>query len=563
MLGALSTIGLFSLLVVIAGPALVPRSFGGSLLRMTVGMAGALIVAYLVGFGSYALGAPVWVNYLLFPAAALLAWKRREQWRALWTDTDVKDCLWAFGAVMCWLIGWLSCIYSFSGATWTGDHQEHFQRAELFTHRLPADTEFLAGYSLSARPPLANVVVSVFPHAPAHTFISFQLVMALMGALAVWPVWLLQRHFLTTSGAFKPAWGALLLMALPTFVQHATYPWTKLPTAFFVLLAIALLVRRDRSPAHYLTAWVALSAGMLTHYSAGPWIVALALVGIISWLRRRPPFDWRLQLRAAAAAGLLFSTWLGWSVTQLGWRDTFGSNTTVSGVEDITWQKRAENFRLNVWTTTVPMELRSVELGQFEAANPVAQTRDIFFQLYHSNWIALCGSVGLILAIWVWARSPVPRGPPPATWFWVTLIATAALVGVAVHAELVAVGLAHISLLPFPLISVAWLAARVPEHPSIRRVLIIGVGIDVALGIAFHFAIQSFVPLRWMYPGYSEFGIVNHLGLSSLLNWQGQQNLPFPLLGELPLSLGWAILLLVVSVGLLVRVFRSTPTHVS
>ncbi len=59
MLGVFSTIGLFLLLVIVAGPAAVPKTFGSPLVRVTVGAAGAIVVAYLLGFATFAVGLPV------------------------------------------------------------------------------------------------------------------------------------------------------------------------------------------------------------------------------------------------------------------------------------------------------------------------------------------------------------------------------------------------------------------------------------------------------------------------------------------------------------------------
>ena len=55
--------------------------------------------------------------------------------------------------------------------------------------------------------------------------------------------------------------------ASPLVVQNATFAWTKLPAAFFILLAAAELSRsgRDVEPGRILAGALALAAGLLVH----------------------------------------------------------------------------------------------------------------------------------------------------------------------------------------------------------------------------------------------------------------------------------------------------------
>jgi len=561
MLAVVSTIGLFVLLIVLAGPALVPKSFGSPLVRVTVGIAGAIITAYLVGFTTFVLDLPLACNYLIFPAAVVVGWMRRIQIVELWRSPELKACGWAAGAVMLWLVGWGFCVHVYSGGTWSGDVWEHSQRAQFFIERQPPETKLLNHYSVAARPPLANVIVSVFPQTTESAFVSFQTVMTLLGAVTIWPVWLLQKRFLTNDSPFAPALGACLVMACPTFVQHAVYPWTKLPTVFFVLTGIALLAGKVRTPPHCWVASAALSAAMLTHYSAATWILGLGAAFV--WLWRNP--DHRIAVKTLAQSGAiafaLFATWLAWSLTSLGVGETFGSNTAITGMPGAEAISRGSMFMQNLWASLVPIELRSLDLGSFVALDPIAQVRDMFFQLYNSNALFGAGSLGLATAIWIWVRTSPPRSPAPGGAFWLLLIVIAGLAGIAVHNGLVEVGLAHISFLPFPMIVIAWLAARVAPHRLPRRVLALGVGIDLTMGIFLHFALQTFIPLRWMYPGFAEFEIAHRLGMMSMFNWRGHQMLDTLILGTLSGSVLWAGLFLGASIILLVKAHRTSATH--
>lgn len=544
MLTVAATSGLFFLAVMVAGPVLLPASLGSPLHRVAAGVAAAIVVIYLWGMGVFATGLPPWMSLLVFPGAAILGWKRRSMIHELWQDRELRLSAWAAAAVGSGLLGWQFLVNSYSGGTWAGDHWEHYQRAHFFAHQLPLDTTFLGIYSLAARPPLVNVFVSVFPYGDGQGFFVFQTIMVLLGATAIWPVLLLQKYFQQPGRQLQPAWTALLLLCLPAFVQQATYPWTKLVAASFVLLGIALLLPREATWRQRLAGGLALAAGVLAHYSAAPWTI-----GIIAGLAmggRLPlhPRAVREHLLIAGCAALLMATWVGWAVMTLGWADTFASNTTVTSGEGLSWGIRGRFFLLNIWLAIMPVPFRTVDLGVFAATDPLAYLRDTFFTLYQSNVIAMAGSTGVVLAGWLMGRSEKGQSPAADWRFWGPLIAISLGVGTFAHTEYVALGLAHIGFLPLPLILVAWLAARAPGDRLIRRLLLVGISFDFALGILLHFSLQSFLPLRWMYPYYPEYDLVHQLGLTSRLNWEGKQNEGMPYLADLTGSLPIAALLL-------------------
>src|SRR5438094_8506388 len=69
------------------------------------------------------------------------------------------------------------------------------------------------------------------------------------------------------------------LAASPMLLQNVTYTWTKLAAGFYVILAIWLYLRgwRKQDPLRMTLAFVSLSAGLLVHYSVGPYALFLAL----------------------------------------------------------------------------------------------------------------------------------------------------------------------------------------------------------------------------------------------------------------------------------------------
>ena len=117
----------------------------------------------------------------------------------------------------------------------------------------------------------------------------------------------------------------------PAVMQNATYTWTKLLTAFFVILALSLYLSawRKRDSIRMTAAFVALAAGLLVHYSAGPYVVFFAVHYLLVVFRTRPA-KWKELAAIAVASGLLLFTWFGWSIATYGSKPTFASNTSIT-----------------------------------------------------------------------------------------------------------------------------------------------------------------------------------------------------------------------------------------
>ena len=103
----------------------------------------------------------------------------------------------------------------------------------------------------------------------------------------------------------------VVLVAInPMVMVNATYSWTKSLTVFYVILAVTLYLagRRKRDSARTVAAFVALAAGLLVHYSAGPYVAFLALHYLFRFFRERP-WRWRELAGVMVAAGLVLATW--------------------------------------------------------------------------------------------------------------------------------------------------------------------------------------------------------------------------------------------------------------
>ncbi len=551
MLDVLLLFSCFALVVFGLGPALIPSGFGTPLQRAVAGVATSLVLVYLLGFGIYLAGLPRETYWALPGLTVFVVTLRRRQLAELCADRDTITGLVGWLALAAWLLAWQCTVFSYSGATWQADWYEHYHRAKFFLDHWDLHTRFLSTYSLAARPPLANIDTAAFLALTGSRFALYQAACVLLASVVIWPVLLLQRAFARDGKRVPTGWVVLLLMTLPALVQNSIFTWTKVPTAFFVLTAIAFLAEPVAFFPRRLAGWLSLTAGMLAHYSAGPWLVALAVAEFV----RNPAILKRCLtprgIAIGAACVVLFSTWLGWSLAKLGSRETFGSNSTVLDGAALTTGQRLQHAALNLYYTTVPVIFRKIDYGPYKSPDALVALRDAYFNSVQSSAPMLAGALGAVvaLALLIVERRQLDwRGAR----FWGPLLATALVVGTAVHTDVINLGVAQICLLPLALIIVAWLAARMPAHPGLRVVGLVGAGIDLALGIVLHGAILSFWLLHRLSPEKPDWQLAQRLGQSGMTNFEARQYIIVqPYLHDQPgAMIAMAILLLIALVFL-------------
>jgi len=458
----------------------------------------SLIGAWLIAWTTYvcALSPMVlWSLPALSVAGLAFGWRAGA---ALWRDDAARALIVGQLLVTGWCVGWLSFVTTYSGGGWAGDWFEHWERAQFFLERWPRDHLFLTSYPLPARPPLANVVTAAFLQLTRPDFAHFQLVSTLLGSLAFLPAGLLARRF--GGGRASIAVLAFALMVNPMFMQNATFAWTKLPTAFFVLGALYFFLRAhdDSAPPAAAPLFAAgLAAALLTHYSAGPYAVMLVIGAIMPSRRRRLETSARKPLLLVAAVGAaLLATWFGWSLAVYGPSATFLSNTTVTGnVAD--HGNRLLKILLNIRDTLVPHFLRTVDPKVVAQSNLWGTWRDWFFQLYQLNLLFVFGSVGwLVLGRELWRTGRV--ADPMWRRFWIVFTVGSVALGIAVHGERDVWGVAHVCLQSLVLLGLALLAARWSAlGRGWQLALAAGQAIDFFTGIVLHFAVENYAPDRW------------------------------------------------------------------
>ncbi len=452
------------------------------------------------------------------PVLALvgLAGGHRELKTAL-SDPTARRILAGQAIVSLWCLGWLPFITSFSGGGWAGDWIEHWERTRFFLEQWPRDSRFIGVYTLPARPPLANVVTGALVHLGGGDFASFQVVTALLASLAYLPAACLAVRW---GGIRAAAILAVVCMASPLFVQNATFPWTKLPAAFYVLASLSFFLRlRDPAPPPHALCWWAglMAAALLTHYSAAPYLLVMGGWWLVAGFRPADADSRRQAIRALVTGLLILVPWFAWSIGEYGVAGTFLSNTSVTS-EHVRSGNQFLKIALNLRDTLVPHFLRPLDSTLIAQQSPWGWWRDWFFQVYQVNLPFAVGSLGWIVVARESWRLWRTTGPAPRS-FWAWFVGATIVIGVAVHGARDHWGLAHICLQPLILIGLAFLAARWSQlNRWWRGVVLAGAAVDLVCGIALHFAVQGHVADRWSHPGWPAAQIVQ------LQSWTANMN---------------------------------------
>lgn len=500
--------------------------------RLIASTAFSLLFIFLFAWSVYVFDLPVGVlRALPAIAAAALAFSLRSL-RHAWADPEFRDLVITQGLVTSWCIGWLALVLSYSGGNWVGDWFGHWQRAVFFLERLSPHLLFNGFDPVTSRPPLANIVVGAFMFITRNDFAHYQLGMTVVGSLTFLPAALLARRF---GSAHSIRVLALFLMVSPLFVQNATFAWTKLPATLFTLAALYWFLRAhdadEPAPARPMVA-ANLGAAILTHYSAAPYALVLAVAWLaFGWARRSERQWWQTTATSAGIGTLILAPWFAWALTTYGGRGTFLNNPSITD-QAPTAAAQLWTMVLNIRDTIVPHFFRWMEPGWIAQASPWGWWRDWFFNLYQTNLIFAFGSVAwlVILIKLVHDRHTVSS---TQRHFWSAFIISISILGVAVHGGRGEWGLAHICLQPLVLLGLAFLAAA---WESLRRpwrwLLIGGAVVDFTLGIALQFSIQGFLLEYWLSPTTALVDASTRYSPATMVNMNGKRVFHFTFLGD-------------------------------
>jgi hypothetical protein len=384
--------------------------------------------------------------------------------------------------LLVWAMAMLAMIRHYSGLGWGGDWLEHFQRSLFFLHHFPVDTPILGGYKLPARPPMMNVLAAFFLAQTQDRFELFQVISAFLNMLVFLPCCLM----LPALGlARRPRTAPLvaLIASSPVVMENAMYTWTKSLSTFFVVLAFWFYLAgwRKSDGRRTAAAFVALSAGLLVHYSAGPYGVLLGLHYLLRVFWKRP-HKWRELAAIALPCGLLLGTWFGWSVAVYGPKATFQSNTSVTAARGYQGNNLVK-IGANLVDSIVPYVVRS-GLVYTNQANPAGVVRDNAFGFYQVNLIFGMGLVGGPLVLWLlWGFARRGAAGVQEWRFWRVLIPCAIIVGIAVVGERDLMGSAHLTLMPMEVLGLSLIAAAFRWRRVAAIAIVAGCVADFSLGV--------------------------------------------------------------------------------
>ncbi|HUJ43476.1 MAG TPA: hypothetical protein VLW52_07710 [Opitutaceae bacterium] len=522
-----------------------------------------VILLYLWGLLQYWLNLPLAASTVLPAAALVLMAARRRVCIPVLKDPAAQRLAGAYLVTAGWLLGFLALVRSYSGGGWALDWASHYDRARLFLAHWPADHPLFINDQLPTRPPLANVVTAAFMSLTGAGCPFFQIFTTLLDSLAFLPGWLFASRF-GPRLRHAPAVFALLFMLNPSVLENGTFAWTKLVTAFLVLSGLALygsaLVEDSRR--HLATAFLVIAAGLLAHYSAVPY--AVALIAAYFWSCRsrwRHGAFWMDTAICALPGAALLSTWFAWALGAFGWRGTFLTNTSVAESTGHTWASFVQEKGYNLFASLVPHPLRTVDYGFIAQASRVGWIRDYCFQLYQVNLLPMFGSAGGVVLVWLlwktWRRDR-PRPPAPGRGFWAWFISCTIVLGVTAVGGIDQWGVAHACLLSLVILGLAFLSAHLADLPRwLHLIFAAGLALDFTFGVGFHFYLQN-LPHPFhdtIRDGGAQ--LLRDFGTSTLVNLQAKLLQRCEFVGDWPINRALLIALLATLFALAVhRLFR-------
>lgn len=522
----------FVFLLVLTGatlPFLASSSSHAPLTRLALALASALIGLYLAALATYHAQLP-WAVVVLFPLmGALFAWRRRTSVAAFFNEPLVRTALGGWSMLAVYSVLMHSLVVSYSGGGWAGDWYEHYERTRFFLQRWPANHLFLETYSLPARPPMANLVTAGFLALSGTTFASYQVVTTLLSSLIFFPL-----SLIAGKAAAGLRWLVVLLMLNPLFVHNVAYPWTKLVAGFFIVLSVMLIWQARHEPRAIRWVPVMFAAGIVSHYSTVPWLLAFGGTGwwlLNSKLREVGSGYGREALIGSGIALALALTWFGWAASSYGIGYSIHATSTVSHAPITSAWGHVMIAVANVRHTILP-DLDSPILGALmQQPHVTSRLRDFAFCLYQQNLLVALGLSNVLLIGWLLARQRGNYGRQELHWLVSVVLIVA--VGATVHTWPVDLGLTHICLQALVLMGVAWLATKASTFGfGAKAFWGAGLAVDWFCGIFLHFGIMSLLLPRWLAPGNTDSTLIWHFSGAVITNFNAKRRLAEPFLAD-------------------------------
>lgn len=495
---------------------------------------GGVLGLYLGAETLHLLGASpaIWLSLSAISASGW--WLGRGELVVWSRDPAVREAALGWLGVTAFSVFALTVIRTYSGGDWIGDWVGHWHRAHFFLYQNANERWIFLLDPFTARPPLLNLATAAILAHTSGDFAAYQVTTTLLGCLATIPIQLLAK---AAGGRTVARWAGPLLMVSPLFIENATYSWTKLESAAFVLAGIFFYVRACTSDQRrdWLLSALALTGGVLGHYSAVPYLL-LGAAGYF-WRHRESlssPEFWGQTCQVSLATVALASTWFGWALASHGWNETLGANTSVQQFHTLDWSQRLTAFALNLEHTLFPPPWPASDALFLQHRNAFATLRDEAFVFYQTCLPGMIGFGGIV--VFAAGLLRVGRSRLLATkdrrFAWLAAVALVVLC-IAVHPARVRWGVGHICLQPAALAITAVGGAIFTLLPShLRWLAMAGYFLDAVLGVALHLKVEhAAVPIEQLAAGDGT--MVRELyGLAFQQNTAAKFALGLELLGE-------------------------------
>jgi hypothetical protein len=494
------------LLICSIGPGLlvVRRLHWSPLEKLCGAVAASFVLTYLASFILFCFNAPPIAYWCVAGAFGIIGVVNYRQLLVFFRSHQTPRVLIAFTIVLAWDFMHLAIVRNYGGDSWGNDWHEHYERTCYFLHQHSNQFLYLKEYLLPARPPMMNAICAFYGAMigmDLRNQLSFEVYSGcclFLNASAFLPCCLLLRH-LARRGLRRVSILAVLFMLNPSIMENATWTITKAFAAEFVVLGVCFYLRglRSRDSSRLIAAALSLAAGILAHYSAAPYALAIALHYLWTLRTRRPRI--LEPLAAALGAIALLATWFGWSIAVFGFHNTFLSNTTATAGAKMTFAENIKKIFLNMFTAIVPHPFHRFAVGLVPAIHNWGDLRDYFFMMYQTTLPMMIGSVAGIAA----GCLLVFKTMRSKQYFWAGFVIFAFVVGTAANPQFDRFGTAEVVLQTLGLIGVTMVSASLLE---VRRpfflLLIAGAAADYALGVLLQFNRESYAFRTTVAPGH-------------------------------------------------------------
>lgn len=504
--------------------------------RLCLAIGLSWLFIYVGSTAIYLLQLPSQWNFAVTGISLLLAILSIPEFQQIWQNRRARESIYCFAALFVWHLLILTFICSYAGANLGGDWIEHYQRSLFFLDHLPTDTKFVGDYVLPARPPMMNIIACSILAQTGKNFELYQIAMLFLNLLVYFPCVLIST--MLGGRRVRPAILAVFFAASPVIAQNATFTWTKLFTAFYIVLGLWLYVRGwiKQDSKFVVAAFMSLACGFIAHYSAGPYLVCLVLHYLFIFRSRRSKFR-ELSL-SASLGGLILASWFAWALPRYGVSGGLASNTTVSDTGKLSLAENARKIASNLLSTIVPHPLH-VPWHEFGLLcyqpNALGMLRDYWFLICQDTVIVAMGSVGGLVVIYLILKKLNSSAVPlRLRIFWCFFILFCLVVGIAVHGTAELWGVAHVCLQPLIVLGITLLATNFLSLKTwLRQMVVVGLVLDFCLGLFLQMHLQRIFPT----PLVTSDGVLfplndQSLSLVALGNFQLHYQLQVTFLGE-------------------------------